>query len=254
MWLKVVAQGDDTLRLEWGDGKGQQGPTYWIGRETLREVSKEVKERLCQLVQWSRGGIESELPRLLRQLASSGERLRHVIFSPLQDQNPVDLTDLKQLIRDRYQSGDTELTITADPKMHVPWGLVYEGDPGTLSNSATGPDELAGFWSIRYTLAAVFSACKLSPTKLRRQRKSFRILSLLNRHEHDFAEHDLGDAYPHYEALIALPVGKAFNREAGEDRINAASRMDTVFHFFGHCRGGRLDLGDDQPLIRLGSK
>src|SRR5580700_7917668 len=78
MWLKVVAQGDDTLRLEWGDGKGQQGPTYWIGRETLREVSKEVKERLCQLVQWSRGGIESELPRLLRQLASSGERLRHV--------------------------------------------------------------------------------------------------------------------------------------------------------------------------------
>jgi len=94
----------------------------------------------------------------------------------------------------------------------------------------------------------VFSGSNMSSTKATRRRESFRLLSLLNRDEYKYAANDLGCAHPSFCTLIGLPVGAAFNVEAGEKKIDEAARMDTIFHFFGHCKEGKLDLGDNEVI------
>jgi hypothetical protein len=47
---------------------------------------------------------------------------------------------------------------------------------------------------------------------------------------------------------VGLPVGAAFNVEAGDKKIDEAARMDTIFHFFGHCEDGNLVLDKDELI------
>jgi hypothetical protein len=185
----------------------------------------------------------------LKPVAEAGAKLKWVLFDARQLGGvPVDLTNLKQWIEDERAAGDTVLTISADPDLHIPWGLVFEGDWKSIAASAKEPSDFEGFWALRYTLSAVFSGSNLSSTKARRGRESFRLLSLLNRHEYQHAAEDLGSAHPSFCSLVGLPVGAAFNVEAGDKKIDEAARMDTIFHFFGHCEDGNLVLDKDELI------
>jgi hypothetical protein len=253
MWLKIDFDHGSSLKLMWGNDAGPHRRVYTIGFQTLTAVASEIRVKLEELTAWSITRDRTRLPRLLKDLANIGARLRFVLFDAQPDRqgNPISLEELEHWMHEARIAGDRALTITADPTVHVPWGLVFEGDPSALSSNAEKIDDFQGFWSFHYVLSVVFSACELSPAKLERNRDHFRMLSLLNRYEYDHSPSDLGSAHPEFDRLLKLPVGIAFDIEVGDQMIQEATRTDTIFHFFGHCEDGRLDLGDGQTIDSL---
>jgi hypothetical protein len=248
MWLEVWPE-DGQVRFKWGNDAGPYPPVYSVAPQTLRQAADEVSARLAGLTEWAKTRDHDQLCARLKPVAEAGARLRWVIFDPRRISGvSVDLTNLKQWIEDERAAGDTVLTINADPDLHVPWGLVFEGDWNSIQSNAKEPVDFEGFWALRYTLSAVFSGSHLSSAKARRRRESFRLLSLINRNEYQYAAQDLGSEHPSFCSLIGLPVGAAFNVEVADKKIDEAANLDTLFHFFGHCEDGKLALDHDEMI------
>jgi hypothetical protein len=248
MWLEVWPE-DGQLRLKWGNSAGPYPPVYSVAPQTLRAAVDAVSKELASLTEWAKMRDLNQLPVILRAVAEAGAKLKWVLFNarPVNGVS-VDLTNLRQWIEDERLAGDTVLTINADPDLHIPWGFVFDGDWKSINPGAKEPTDFEGFWAMRYMLSAVFNGSNLSATKATRCRESFRLLSLLNRHEYEFAAQDLGAAHPNFASIISLPVGAAFNVEIADKKIDEAASMDTIFHFFGHCVDGKLVLDEDQLI------
>jgi hypothetical protein len=246
MWLKVQSEAGHTLRLSWGNRAGPYPLTYSIATETLKNLARELRTELDGLTGWARSQNAEvrarQLPRLLRLVADAGSRIRYVLF------DHSDAAEIEDWLRDEYAAGDKALWITADPDLHLPWGLVFDGDSRAISDQADSIAAFDGFWSLKYSLSTVLSGCEQPRDKVTRSRASFRLLSLINRHAYAQAPSDHRDRYREFDQLLDIPVGKAFNVEVCDQLIDAAAQKDTIFHFFGHHKDGRLDLGDEQSI------
>src|SRR5262249_46152357 len=130
MWLQFEVDGDKS-HFEWGNGMRPHPTDYSIPKETLKRAVDGFLAPLNRLSEWARSGRLDQLGDILRQIAVAGSRLRFVLFS-----TPQDISGLKEWIAEQYESGDRSLSITADPDFHVPWGLVYDGDPNQIPEGA----------------------------------------------------------------------------------------------------------------------
>lgn len=244
MWLKVQYDSGQ-VKLTWG-GEAGVFCAYSVGSETLEQVATELRARLHELSTWTVGSDARDLPTILRALAEEGARLKYALFDSC-DRGVIE--DLTAWIQDKYAAGDTFLSVTADPALHVPWGLVFDDDPEKLPSNAIAPAAYNAFWSIRYKLATVLSGYRQLDAKLQRQRDNFRILSVVNREVYSKVESDLGSEISDLNSILSYPVGTAFTLEACDQLLSQAAANDTLFHFLGHGDGGMLDLGRDQKKI-----
>ena len=252
MWLKVAFEQAE-LRLTWGNNAGEYPWNYAVNVETLKDATGGVRTALQRVTDWFRGGDPAVLAPVLHGLAEAGAALQFVLFDPRSAGSgagdvTAEMAALSAWRRWEYERGDTELSIVADPDLHVPWGLVYESDPRAIATDAASLDAFADFWSLRYQLSSTFSGCRYDAHRLSRKREAFRMLSVLNRHEYAHAEATLGDGYRELDEILNLPVGPAFNVTTAERLVDEAVKSDTMFHFFGHGRNGELDLGDRERI------
>jgi hypothetical protein len=102
--------------------------------------------------------------------------------------------------------------------------------------------EFSQFWSLKFKLSMVFSASG-RPAKSSRPRASYKLLSIINPAVLAGVPQAIQDEL---KTLFKEPVGVAYNLERCEELILQAARNDTLIHFFGHCRGGHLDLGNEK--------
>ena len=257
MWLRVQFERAE-LKLTWGNDLGPYPSTYTVALDTLKQTVDGIRAQLQRLTNWSRDSDPAGLPGIMRALAVAGSDLRYVLFEPERwnSQDPTTTIEtLKTWRSQEYDRGDTRLYITADPDLHIPWGLVYEGDPQEIADAASSIEAFTGFWSLRFNLSAIFSGCTQPASSVTRSRASFRMLSVVNRYEYAFAEANLGGAgYGALNDIVNMPVGVAFTVAEADRKISEATTKDTVFHFFGHGRDGELDLGDDQHINALNFK
>jgi hypothetical protein len=151
MWLEAWPE-DGQVRFKWGNDAGPHPPVYSVAPQTLRQAAEEVSQRLSGLTEWAKTRDPDQLCARLTPVAEAGARLEWILFDPRQVGGvPVDLTNLKQWIADERSAGDTVLTINADPDLHVPWGLVFEGDWSAIKPGAKECANFKGFWALRYT-------------------------------------------------------------------------------------------------------
>jgi hypothetical protein len=241
MWLKVLPESDSGVSLSWGDGdEGPYPVTYTIGRATLLDVAKKSRDILDQLANWAKDKDEDRLCELLHSLAYEGSRLRFLIFDcPAQAEA---VAQIEQWVVDRFSAGDKALTITSDPSLHVPWGLVYDGDPDALTGRARSITDYEQFWSLKFTLSLKFSAYE--PLSRSRSLNESRLLSVINSNVFARTKTDLPEVqFQELWNVLNKPVGIAFNLERCNELINEAASKNTLFHFFGHGNEGVLDLG-----------
>ena len=168
------------------------------------------------------------------------------------------IRSLEQRIAEDYDGGDHVLSIQVDSSVHAPWGLAYDGQVPALETAAVATqanlpareiDEFGGFWSLRYRLSAT-SAGKGPRSKMKRARKTFGLLSLVNSEVQQQIESDLGqpDAYRTFLQLMSPPVGVAHSLAECNALIDKTEQVDVLFHFLGHHDGEALDLGNGQRI------
>jgi hypothetical protein len=239
MWLKVQPEGNDQLAFTWGNTRGPYPCTYTVGRSSVLAVAADIRKILEALAKWSQFKDPAQLRKVLSDLVNEGARLRFVIFdSPLK---AADVKDLQDWIAEQISAGDTELAITADSNLYVPWGFVFDGDAPDPEMDI-GLADCAHFWSLKFRLSMVFSASG-RPARSLRPRASYKLLSIVNRTVLADADEAVRNEFID---LFKVPVGAAYNLAHCDRLISEAARNDTLIHFFGHCRDGDLDLGDEK--------
>jgi len=173
-------------------------------------------------------------------LVDEGSRLHFAIFdSPAKS---TEIFELQDWISEQFALGDCELAVTADSNFNIPWGFVFDGEtlaPGEAFNESEA--DCNQFWSLKYRLSTVFSASG-RPVKSDRPRAHYKLLSIVD--PDVFA--NVGPA--ERDGLLEVfkePVGAAYNLEHCDKLLSEAAKCDTLIHFFGHCKDGRLDLGNE---------
>lgn len=236
MQLEFKVDGANAL-CQWGAKHPYPGK-YSIGTATLSAAVAGFQVPLKRLTEWARSGPKERLPDILHEIAVAGQRLRFVLFSPKQD-----IREMKDWIAEQYESGDRSLEITADPDFHIPWGLIYDGDPGAIPDGAKSIEDFEkGFWLFKYDLSILFSSCvPVSARRAKRPKASFRMLSLIDRGEYQYIADNAA-----YQRIINLPVGPAYDIKTCDELIKAAAAQDTLFYFFGHGTNGGLVVGTEQ--------
>jgi hypothetical protein len=253
MWIKLeplTAQ----LRVSWGNNAGLYPDSYFIGPRSLEITASALRDELKRLSGWARATDPEVRWAGLTALAKAGSDLRYELFKD--PEHRAQIQSLEAWIADEYRDGDSELSIQADSSIHVPWGLVYDGDvpgnyvpaPNPGNAEAVAMHEMAafgGFWSLKFRVSATPSGDRRSRLRLTRPRKTFGLLSLVDEDVQNQLVTDLGEAKyrEFYDLLSRPPVGVAYNLASCQDLIDHTEQVDILFHFLGHHQQERLDLG-----------
>lgn len=231
--------------MAWGNDDGPADP-YDIGPATLDATARKVREALADLVRISGSGNLRAQAKALRELASAGSALYFVLFDSPGDQNAE---DAKDALINAYERGDRKLRITGHPQVHVPWGLVFDGDPDELPANSNELVTYGNFWGLKYAQSCTLSGYTQKQSKLVRDAGRSKLLSLLNHAEASVAYGNLSETLREsHKALMARPVGVAHDLTRCLELIAEAVSYDTVLNVFTHQSTGSLGLGDGESI------
>ncbi len=243
MWLEIGDPRGNQVCLRWGD-EGLWAK-YYVSLDNLQRAAGEVRTGLARLTRWAASKQREELPLILHELTTAGFHLYYALFDAKSNRNAA--YDVQDWMRQAYEkqkqknqedgteSAECDLSVVADPSMHVPWGLVFEADdpPGLQPDVRSAA--FGNFWGLKYELAAVFDGVNPSDA-LARPAKQCRLLSLLHRDYADEAHARLGN-------LLGRPLGIKLTYELCREALRNIEPGDTIFHYIGHHHDGVLDLG-----------
>src|SRR5205823_4392157 len=105
------------------------GLAYSVPRGMLEECSIKVRERLEALVIEAINGNVKSTGAILKEIAQAGNRLYRAVFHD--PDGPGKATKIKNRLRDL--PAEHQIYFSMGVPLHVPWGLVYDGDPNQLS-------------------------------------------------------------------------------------------------------------------------
>jgi hypothetical protein len=241
MWLKL----SKGVQLLWGNANGTCDK-YQIGPATLETACEAVRQGLARLVR----AYGSKEPRVqseaLRDLASAGADLHYVLFD---SDDKAAVAQAREVLSDNYLRGDTKLSVTGHPDIHVPWALVYEGAHDAIPRDSDRLESFGAFWGLKYELSSTLSGYAQPYAKLLRKPERSKMLSLVHFEEGSKVEKKLTDELRKaYRALLERPVGVAHDVESYRRLIEQAVSYDTILHIFTHQAAGKIELGDDESI------
>ena len=255
MWLKVSKDGDAGINLLWGNDSGPYDP-YHIGPGTLTAACGAARAALTELVRLYGADEPRRRARALRRLAAAGAELHYVLFNALSNPNEAQSAkSAKNGLAAHYASSlehkkrIANLRITGHPQIHVPWALVFEGNPDDLPSDRVDLAAYEGFWGLKYGLSSCSSGYNKPVVQLVRRVDRAKLLSLMHFAAAEQAEGNFSDELKAaYAALRNLPVGVAHDLETYTELIEKAVSYDTILYIFTHQENGKLDLGDEDPI------
>lgn len=248
--LDVKSSSDDsTLKILWRY-QGQDFPAYFVDRKPIINAGNEIRSTLKTLVQDALvHNVMNEIPRcgsILKELAEKGWTLYRRLFLN-------DVTGIPKKVQDWLKElGQTQQTIQlkviVDNRIHIPWGLIYDKDPSSLSgNPAETAFELfKNFWCIKLALSCLHKRI-LPYLNDRKDPNLFRVLPVFNKTCFNEALAHLSEE----EKVVATSVLKVFESPV-HTKTELLSQWQTIraslgiLFFYCHANQTRLALGQDE--------
>jgi hypothetical protein len=216
-------------------------PPYEIDRGMLERCAQAVRTQLGTLVKACMGTPPLALAPIIKKLAEEGANLHKSLF------HCGDGRDRPEEIRNWLASlpHRCRLTFVVDGYVHVPWGLMYDGNPEHLpeNGDALSASTYEAFWCLRYLASCVY--CRVQPLGGGdvRQRFDTRVLPVIHR-----AEYDNSITFMPTEEARALSVmvseagGAIETKEALKTKWQELGRTNRVLFFYCHANGQNLAL------------
>ena len=245
MWLKI----EKGSRLSWGNNSGPYPTSYAIDVAWLERSANNVRKELHKLALWGvEGNVAAQLPEILLSLARAGFRLYGTLFQAIGNEQQV-ADDIRDWVAEQFALGDRVMRVTADPNIHVPWGLVFEQNPDGDNFAGHELESFADFWATKYSLSSTLSGYAYTRSKLVRRLDHARLLSLVNDVECNQIRNDTrAPLRDEFQQLVARPVGRGASAADCRSNIRGQGIGDTIVHVFGHQRNGVIDLGNGKQV------
>ncbi|HKR63224.1 MAG TPA: CHAT domain-containing protein [Thermoanaerobaculia bacterium] len=147
------AENASRLKVVWSRG-GREFRPYLLDIDMVRRTANEhVRPALTELVRAMRAQDRTRIADALRETAVAGRRLHDVLFyaEAGSAQDPASVQ--KWLAK----MDDVRIGFTVDPRIHVPWGLVFDSDPDAIPAGAIDSQHYDSFWCLKYEVSTVYS-------------------------------------------------------------------------------------------------
>jgi hypothetical protein len=242
--LKVVAQGDELLKIVWGEG----GDTplcfdpYFVFREQLKATVKDCRDTLEDLVAAFLDRDPAQYAPVLRRLAARGASLYYLLFSGCA-QNPDTARAVESWLSNIEDP--VRLIVSSDASIHVPWGVVFAGEDDNIASGSAKIDDFRNFWALKYRLTVLYSGMAPKALGRPRERLNFRTLSILNQDAFQVALRSLsGTEQRALNRFLELPEGRADNSDSCRKKWALMVDNDCLLSVFAHATGDAIELSD----------
>ncbi len=244
--LQVKKNGNETKAVWTVDG--QDVGTYSVDLDMINRDADKIRKLLDQLVERvlenNRQGKPPACGDILRELAERGADLYGSLFTA--EERPEEAKKVAQWLNELERP--FTIRIIVEPRVHIPWGLIYDGDLGRLSGKRddTYWDLFQDFWSIKYDLSCLFH--RIFPSELRALDPSeYRVLRVLNRTSFLNAQNHLSDIEKKGFANLFEKFGDPVHSK--KDLLTQWEKTKKtlgMLFFYCHADQTRLALGQDQ--------
>ncbi len=248
--LHVTGDGTKTWKMTWQDPAWPKDRHYHVDESILQDVGKEVRAALQKVVDDATSG--TILAPAMKDLARAGSKLRDAIF--LAKGEGAFRADY---IRNEYLPGrnDWMLLISLDQRVHIPWGLAYDGDPEGLPdncpNTSITPSLYSGFWSLKYQVATLLDIIDPSGISKPRANNEVQMLTVVNKPCWDTAEKQIPTSE---KALFASALARSLPLIGSSvDFFKSWKQLHKdldLLYIYCHANGSKLALsGQDEISI-----
>jgi hypothetical protein len=217
--------------------------------DRLGEISRLVREKLSELVKAvKKGKVQlDQSGGLLRDLAAGGHKLYEAFFTDA-DNNPA----ITRRVRDWLMKQDgVRLTFFVDPRVHIPWGLIYSGHLKTIESKQPtdiGWQHYPDFWCLKYGLSVVYDRIQPDFEGAEIPGSDFAILPVMS-------ESVLRQTVPHLPSpdaerldLYVLKRIPVYSKEELVNRWPMIADQPGMLFFLGHADAVRLALSQTDYL------
>jgi hypothetical protein len=233
------------LKVVWDDGERRYDP-YQIDEDMVVQEASVIRRKLSALVRVSMTDPPGQYGPLIKDIARAGKELYDALFF---DAGPSE-QDV-EVVRDWFSGlqGSRRVSFVVDGFIHVPWHLIYDGDPEQLPDDEAAPDTYESFWCLKYLVSCMYRGnTPYSDSDVRNPSK-FRLLPVLHKDAFEVAL-----AYMPVDEQQALSglfnqFGKAIHgRRELIDAWQLAGNLNRILFFFCHANGTTLALNQDDAI------
>ena|ERR1051325_6203336 len=222
------------------------GKAYCIPRGMLEDYSAKAREKLEALVNESMmgQGQVKHTGALLKELAQAGNRLYKAHF------HDPGKAGVATKIQKRLEMLDAphRISFSMGVPIHVPWGLVYDGDPDALSGKADDIDinQYRNFWCIKYHVASVYYTVDPEGANAPVSAASLRVHSVVNQGVLDRTAPYLKECGgPLWDWMVGRFGPPLHSQKEWLSKWHAESNQVAVLYFYSHADGANIGLGAD---------
>lgn len=231
-----------SLKVTWHHDQGGSYEPYFVDPASLTYHAKVLRDRLAPLIKAARAENKPFGPAL-KALALAGRDLYDALFIDAEGNGKV-----PREIRDDLESRNSpcRLLFKVDPRIHIPWGLLYCGPKDPMPESGN-IEELDRFACLKYNLSTIHSRVPVLP----RSRKGavFQLLPVFNKHSLDSALKILS---PDEQGLMAELWSRfrepTFSKTEFEERFRTAALKFGLIYFYCHANGTELALNANDTV------
>jgi hypothetical protein len=234
---------DKRVKLKWRKTNPFTA-AYSVPFGMLREASDRVRQRLEALVGESMRGNVMHSGAILKEIAEAGHRLYRALFH---DPGGVGAaTKNRQKIE--TLTGPHQLYASTTGGLHIPWGLVYDGDPEELSGN---PEDVAfehyqGFWCIKYRASCVYNKVETYSADKPLPAGMVRMQSVVNELVYERTRPYLEKCgAPFWDWLTTQFGPPIYSQKNWLARWKSEYDKVAVLYFYSHANGGKIGLASD---------
>lgn len=250
------------LKIEWTFRGLPVVMPYEISKGVVEDMAGEARRSLQCLVDRyvqsdrENSGKKPEGPRQpyragkeLKELARKGHDLYKALFLPERVKGFL-ATDGKEL----------QISLSIDSKIYVPWGLIYDSDPDSLTGAAED-DEISkyrDFWCLKHKLSSVYNRILLISSESGAG-TPVNLLPVMDKQVYDKISNQWNKYWTDEDKIsidsrlqILTWLSESFERSlvhTSEDfyqRWKSQGETLRLLYFYCHANGANIALGDDQ--------
>ena len=244
--LKVVAHGDDLLKIVWGEGNSPlcHNP-YFVYRNQLEDSVQKCRGALDEFVSAYLERNPARYASILRNIASLGSEIYFLLFRGARG------VENSAIVEDWLASIDepVRLIVSSDATLHVPWGLVFGGDENSIPNGSAAMSDYGSFWAVKYQLTILYSGMAIKALQKPRERQSFKILSILNRDAFQAGQKFLcAGEQATLARFLETPQGSADSLLECRTKWTQMLENDCLLYVFAHATGTEIQLSNGERI------
>lgn len=236
---------ESSLKVTWIHDQGGQDPPYMIDADMLKDRGNKVREKLARLVAAAREKVkEKTFGPALKELALAGRDLYQALFFDVDGTASETVRAFRHELESR--SMPCRILVKVDPRIHIPWGLLYSGPTERVPDHGR-IEGFEDFFCLKHYLATSYN--RLSALPRPPAGAAFQLLSVINKQTFDSARGALDEEQRQVlDEMMERHGEPAYSKDEFEQRWRAAAVKFGLVYFYCHANGKTLALGANDTI------